>query len=101
MDHPVIITFLILAVVAFMYFAGEVLKPLALAVLLSFALAPFARFFERRGLPRAVAVVVTVVLALGVLGGVGFVVGQQLADLARVLPDKQKQIEDRLAFLRP
>ena len=44
---PFKITMLIFAIIAFMYFAGEVLKPLALSVLLSFALAPVAR------LPRA------------------------------------------------
>ena len=40
MDHPAVVTFLILAIIAAMSLAAEVLKPLALAVLLSFALAP-------------------------------------------------------------
>ena len=53
MDHPVVVTFLILAVIGAMSLAAEVLKPLALAVLLSFALAPLAGFFERRRVPRA------------------------------------------------
>ena len=65
MDHPVVVTFLILTIITAMSFAAEVLKPLALAVLLSFALAPLAAFLERRRVPRAVAVIVTVVLALG------------------------------------
>jgi predicted PurR-regulated permease PerM len=47
MDHPAVVTFLILAVIAAMSLAAEVLKSLALAVLLSFALAPLAGFFER------------------------------------------------------
>ena len=51
MDHPIIITFLVIAVVASMALAAEVLKPLALAVLLSFALAPFCRFLEARKFP--------------------------------------------------
>jgi len=51
MDHPIVITFLIFAVIAFMSLAAEVLKPLALAILLSFALAPITRMLERRGLP--------------------------------------------------
>ena len=66
------LTLLIFAVIAFMYFTGEVLKPLALAVLLSFALAPAVRLLERAGLPRVAAVVLTVVLTLGVLGGIGY-----------------------------
>src|SRR5207249_1101152 len=78
LNHPIIITFLIFAVIGFMSLAAEVLKPLALAILLSFALAPLTAFLERRGLPRAVAVVLTILLALGVLGGITYKVGQQL-----------------------
>ena len=44
---PFKLTMLIFAVIAFMYFTGEVLKPLALSVLLSFALAPAVRLLER------------------------------------------------------
>jgi predicted PurR-regulated permease PerM len=94
--EPIPLTLLIFAVIGFMYFTGEVLKPLALAILLSFALAPAARLLERWGLPRAAAVVLTVVLSLGALGGIGYVVGQQLNSLARRLPDYQENIEAKL-----
>ena len=89
-------TLLVFAVIAFMYFTGEVLKPLALAVLLSFALAPACRLLERRGLPRAAAVIFTVVISLGLLSGVGYVVGRQFTSLANRLPDYQKNIEVKL-----
>jgi predicted PurR-regulated permease PerM len=99
---PFKLTLLILAIVGFMYFTGEVLKPLALSILLSFALAPVARLFERIGLPRAAAVMLTVVLTLGVLGGVGYVVGRQLTSLADGLPSYQENIEDKLnRVIRP
>ncbi len=94
--EPIPLILLIFAVIGFMYFTGEVLKPLALAILLSFALAPAARLLERWGLPRAAAVVLTVVFSLGALGGIGYVVGQQLNSLARRLPDYQENIEAKL-----
>ncbi|MDR3637281.1 MAG: AI-2E family transporter [Isosphaeraceae bacterium] len=93
---PFKVTLLIFAVIAFMYFTGEVLKPLALAVLLSFALAPAVRLLERCRLPRAAAVLLTVVAALGVLVAVGFVVEQQLTTLARRLPDYQENMEKKV-----
>ncbi len=71
-DHPVVVTFLILAIIAAISLAAEVLKPLALAVLLSFAVAPLAAFIERRRMPRAIAVLFTVVLAHGTLNGIGY-----------------------------
>ena len=93
---PFKLTMLIFAVIAFMYFTGEVLRPLALSVLLCFALAPAVRILERMGLPRVAAVVLTVVVALAVLGGVGYVVGRQLTSLANRLPDYQENIENKI-----
>ena len=97
MDHPVVVTFLILAVIGAMSLAAEVLKPLALAVLLSFSMAPLAGFFERRRVPRAIAVLLTVGLALGSLGGIGFVVvrqphhaGPKTAELSGANPEESE-----------
>ena len=101
MDHPAVVTFLILAIIAAMSLAAEVLKPLALAVLLSFALAPLAGFFERRRVPRAIAVLLTVALALGSLSGIGYVVVRQLSMLAYRLPSYQKEIQKKVDFLKP
>jgi predicted PurR-regulated permease PerM len=98
-SDPFRLTLLIFAVIAFMFFTGEVLKPLALAVLLSFALAPAARFLESCALPRRAAVILTVLISLGLLGGIGYVVGRQLTSLANRLPDYQKNIEIKLGGL--
>jgi predicted PurR-regulated permease PerM len=96
-NDPFRMTLLVFAIIGFLYFTGEVLKPLALSVLLSFALAPAASLLERRALPRAAAVIMTVVLSLGILSGVGYVVGRQLTSLANRLPDYQRNIELKLA----
>jgi predicted PurR-regulated permease PerM len=87
-----------------MSLAAEVLKPLALAVLLSFALAPVARFLERQ-LPRSVAVILTVVVALGALGAIGYILGTQLTTLAYHLPEYRERVLAKLPtgwdFLKP
>ncbi|MGZ3303186.1 MAG: AI-2E family transporter [Isosphaeraceae bacterium] len=101
MDHPVVVTFLILAVIGAMLLAAEMLKPLALAVLLSFALAPLAGFFERRRVPRAIAVLLTVALALGSLSGIGYVVVRQLSMLAYQLPSYQERIQKKVNLMKP
>lgn len=101
MDHPVVITLLIFAIIGFMYQAAEVLKPLALAILLSFALVPISRQFERLKLPRVVSVVLTVVLILGSLGFVGYKVGQQLDSLANNLPQYEQRINDKIQGMKP
>jgi predicted PurR-regulated permease PerM len=101
MDHPVIVTLLVIAVIASMSLASEVLKPLALSVLLSFALVPFARSLERIGLPRFPAAALTVLCALALLAGIGYVVGRQLTSLAHDLPQSQANIIKKIRSLQP
>jgi predicted PurR-regulated permease PerM len=93
---PFPLTLMILAIIAFLYFAGELLKPLALSVLLSFALAPAVRFLERWSVPRAPAVILTVLVTLISLSAIGYIVGRQLTSLANRLPDYQDEIEKKL-----
>jgi len=102
LDDPFKLTILIFSIIAFMYFSAEVLKPLALSILLSFALAPPVARLQRIGLNRVASVVLTVVLALGLLSGLGYVVGRQLTTLANRLPHYQGNIESKLSgLLRP
>jgi predicted PurR-regulated permease PerM len=104
LDHPIVITFLIFAVIGFLALASDFLKPLALAVLLSFALAPLASFLERRGVPQKAAVILTVLLALGTLGGITYQVGEQLTKLAndtRSLSRYTENIKTKLSGLQP
>ncbi|WZO95887.1 AI-2E family transporter [Isosphaeraceae bacterium EP7] len=97
LSDPYKLPMLIFAIIAFMYFSAEVLKPLALSVLLSFALAPAVKFLERRRFNRVFAVVLVGTLTLVSLGGIGYVVGQQLTSLADKLPDYQDNIEAKLS----
>jgi predicted PurR-regulated permease PerM len=76
------------AAVAFLYWARAVLMPVALALLLSFALGPLVNFLQRRGLGRLPSVVVVVVFALAVVFGVGQLVWIQVGRIAHDLPTK-------------
>ncbi len=87
----------VFAAVAFLYFTGEVLKPLALSVLLAFALTPVCSRLEKLRLPRVAAVALTLLIVLGVIGGVGSVVAQQLGALTARLPEYQENIESKLS----
>jgi predicted PurR-regulated permease PerM len=79
-------------VVAALYFAQEVLIPLALAVLLSFLLAPVVTGLERWKLGRIPAVLVTVAAAFALIFAVGWIVGTQIIGLAESLPQYQTEI---------
>ena len=57
--------------IAALYLGREVFIPLVLAVLLSFVLAPVVNLLRRLRLGRILSVIVAVLLALGVIGGIG------------------------------
>ena len=86
--------------VACLYWAREVLVPVALAVLLTFLLAPVVTALERWRVPRVPAVVLVVVLALGVVGGVGVMLVSQVMSLGAELPQYKDNIKEKISDLR-
>jgi len=87
-------------VVAALYWLQAVLIPMALAVLLTFLLSPVVDRLQRWRLGRVPAVLVTVVLALSILGGTGWTLTRQLVTLADELPAYSLNIHQRIADLR-
>ncbi len=83
-------------VVAALSIARDVLIPITLAVLLSFILAPVVDLLRRLRLRRMPAVLIAMLLALGVILGLGAVIGTQLASLATDAPRYASAIEDKI-----
>jgi predicted PurR-regulated permease PerM len=77
-------------IVAAVYFGREVLLPIALAVLLSFVLAPPVRLLQRLNLPRFAAVTIVVLLAFGVIFGLATLMFAQVSQLAGELPAERE-----------
>ncbi len=87
-------------VVAVLYVAQAVLMPFALAVLFTFFLAPIVVFLQRLGLGRVPAVILVTLLMLGVIGGVAYAVGTQVASLGHELPQYRSNIRQKIADVR-
>jgi len=87
-------------IVAALYLAKEVLIPVTLAILLSFILAPLVALLRRVHLGRVPAVLLAVVVALGVIGGLGSVIGSQVAQLATNIPQYAATIEKKVEVVR-
>src|SRR3954451_6081676 len=86
--------------VAALYFARDVLIPLALAMLLSFLLTPLVRRMERTGLHRALAVGVVMTLLIAVVGVLTWTVALQIKDLADQLPGYEDNIVSKVKAFR-
>jgi predicted PurR-regulated permease PerM len=88
-------------VVAALYFAQDVLIPVALAVLLTFLFTPMVARLERWRLPRPLAVVLVVVIAFGGFAALGYVVGRQIVELSRNVDAYKENIIAKVERLKP
>lgn len=86
-------------VIAVLYWAQAVLVPIALAILLSFVLAPPVTWLER-WLGRVAAVLVVVSLVFVVLGLAGWGLARQLDGLAEDLPSYRANIRAKITDVR-
>ena len=91
---------IVVVVAAIMYVGADVLVPLALAGLLSFALAGPVRGLQRTGFPRPVAVVAVVVLAFAAIFALGEILTSEVGKLAGDLPKYEVAIQDKIEGLR-
>jgi predicted PurR-regulated permease PerM len=90
----------VLAVIGALYAAKAIFIPLAMAILLTFVLAPGVRLLRGLGLPRVPSSLVVVVLAFTIIIGIGAMVGQQLTQLAERLPLYEFNITTKIQKLR-
>jgi predicted PurR-regulated permease PerM len=88
------------AIVSALYFGREVLVPIALALLLSFALAPLVRILQNWRIPRTFAVIVVVLAAFAGIFSLGALMVSQVNQLASELPRYQTTLREKIQSLR-
>ena len=86
-------------VVAFLYLARDLIVPIALAILLSFLLAPAVRGLRRWHIGRVTAVSLTVLMAFLAMIGFTAVILQEVSSLAQQLPEYRSNLETKIRSL--
>src|SRR6202171_5318377 len=87
-------------IIAMLYFGREIFVPIALAILLSFVLAPLVAILQRIRVPRGLAVVSLVMLAFALIFATGSLLATQLTQLAGDLPRYQSTISEKIQSFR-
>ncbi|WP_027160745.1 AI-2E family transporter [Mesorhizobium sp. WSM1293] len=90
----------IVTTVAALYFGREVFLPIAIALLLTFALAPLVAALKKLGIPRIAAVIASVLGAFAALGLFSFIVATQVSELAQNIPVYQTNILTKIRSLK-
>jgi predicted PurR-regulated permease PerM/GAF domain-containing protein len=86
-------------VVVVLYFAREVLVPLALAGLIAFVLAAAASRLERWGMRRAPAALLVIFFSLSAMAVLGWALMGQIYSLAKDLPQYQENVTGKIESL--
>jgi predicted PurR-regulated permease PerM len=86
--------------IAALYFAREILIPLAFALILTFVLSPVVALLQKSRIGRVPSVIVTILLTLAAAGCAGWVIAIQLVDVAKELPRYGQNIDAKMAALR-
>ena len=87
-------------IIAGLYFGREIFVPVALAVLLSFVLAPFVSRLQSFRLPRVVAVLAVVILGFAIIFSLGGLMVTQASRLAEALPGYEQTLRNKIETLR-
>ena len=90
----------VVGTVAALYFGRDIFIPLAVAVLLTFALAPLVSFLKRVYIPRPAGAVIVVISAFASIVLFGAIVASQLGTLAQNLPTYQNNIENKVKLIK-
>ena len=82
--------------IAALYFTREILIPFAFALTLTFLLTPVVALLQRLRTGRVVAVLTTVLVSIAVAGGIGWIIANQLMDVANQLPLYRQNIHAKI-----
>jgi AI-2E family transporter len=86
----------VIALIVFLKWAGELLVPLLLGIILTYTLAPLVNWLEMRGIPRALGAIL--VLSM-LLGGTGWMAGALRSDaqtMINQLPDVARKLRHKI-----
>jgi len=91
---------IVVFITAALHWVSVVFVPLTLAIFLAFILTPPVAWLQRRKLGRLPAVILVVGATVLMSGAVGIVVGRQLMQLTRTLPDHEGKIKAKVLTVK-
>lgn len=102
--HPLVkfnlVLLLFFLVFGGMYFASSFLIPLAFAGILAMLMTPISAKMEAKGMNKALASFVCILILLLLVGGIGVLLSTQITNFAEDLPQIERQINDQLRSIQ-
>ena len=88
---------LMLSLIGFIIFIGQdIIVPLAFAILLAVLLLPFNNYLERKGMPRVLAIMLSLTLAIIFIAAIVYFLSSQIARFVDDIPAVKQHLSDHL-----
>lgn len=87
-------------VIGGLYWGQSVLIPVAMAVLLAFLLTPAVKALQRWHLDRRLSIILVVLLAATLIGGIGWIIKVELSSLVEEIPAYSRNIQTKAHYVR-
>ena len=89
------LTLISLTIICFaIYIAQDIIVPLAFAVLLAILLLPVINFLERKKVPRVLANIIGILLAMLLMSGIIYFLSSQISSFVKDLPSIKQHLND-------
>ncbi len=85
---------------ALVYIGKDILLPLFFAIVLAILLLPVSNFFERKGVPRVLAMLLSILLALLFIGGIIYFLSAQVAGFMDDLPQIKEHLSKHISTVK-
>jgi len=89
----------LIGTIAALYFTRDILIPFAFALVLTFLLTPMVAVFQKLHTGRVLSVIATVAISLALAGSIGWVIANQLIEVANQLPLYRRNIHSKIEAL--
>ncbi len=104
-EYPVIAKLAFLLVSVFilfhgLYVASSILIPLASAFLLSLLLYPISTWLEKRRIPRGIAIIMSILVLITIVGGVSLIIINEFSGFYRELPELTERMNNTFLNLQ-
>ena len=91
---------ILLAVIAILYLAREILIPLAFALTLALILTPAVVWLQKMRVGRVASVALVMIVTIAAIGGVAWLIFDQMVGVATELPKYRQNIHNKLEAMR-
>jgi predicted PurR-regulated permease PerM len=91
---------ILIVVIAVLYLAREIFIPFAFAITLTLILTPAVAWLQKIHLGRVPSVFLVMTISIAVTGGIGWVIFNQLLDVANQYPSYEQNIHNKIQAMR-